>query len=102
MSAEERLAQVRALFDSALRALAERIAAVRAGEGVKLSEAAALTTDLRKWALLVSEEQQKLERSIREAGGTGPDRALDLDAARASIGGRLDRLRAARDPEDIP
>jgi hypothetical protein len=52
--------------------------------------------DIRQWLKLVIEAENQLEQRKKKEQGIVNGYALDMDAARDSIGGRLDRLRAAR------
>ncbi len=63
-------------------------------------ELAAVTAALRKALEAVFSERARLDKLSQ---GDGPrDGELDLDAARTEIGRRMDRLRAALDPGEVP
>ena len=98
----EGLASVLVMFRSARSALAARVAALEAGEGAGGTGTHALTSELRKWAMVLTEEQGKVERSIREGGGDPWEGELDLGRARDTIGRRLARLRAAAGAGGVP
>ena len=55
-----------------------------------------LRTEIRQWLKLAIEAEVHLEQRKKTETGIAGGYALDLDAARDSIGGRLDRLRRAR------
>ena len=52
--------------------------------------------DIRQWLKLVIEAENQLEQRKKKEQGIVNGYALDMDAARDSVGGRLDRIRAAR------
>lgn len=61
-----------------------------------------LLADIAQWmgiALEMEETYEKQSQSSQRGGNF--ERALDLDAARLSIGGKLDRLRAATSAERV-
>lgn len=62
-------------------------------------ELAAVTAALRKALEAVFSERAKLEKIGEQSGKGG---GMDLAAARAEIGRRMDRLRAALDPGEVP
>ena len=71
-------------------------------EAQDLRKCAPLLRDIVQWIGIAIEVEETYEKQFR---GPKPDtpteRDLDLDAARASIGGKLDRLRAAADTERV-
>ena len=79
------------LFYSVARSLDDALKRVERGEFGRAAEMAAAVRDLRKALGAALHERQTLERSDTDGGGG----ALDLAAARAEIGSRLARLRAA-------
>ncbi|WP_236045265.1 MULTISPECIES: hypothetical protein [Pseudooceanicola] len=79
-----------------LEALQDR---VRAGDVTAVGETTKMCQEIRKWIGFAMEMEAKLDdgRQGQRAGGD-----IDLGAARASIGCRLDRLRRCGHPERIP
>ncbi|MGI3164439.1 hypothetical protein [Pseudooceanicola sp. 200-1SW] len=66
---------------------------VRAGEIEGVKDASRMCTEIRSWVRFVLEMEAKLD-GVRQRNGTGSGGDdIDLDAARATIGCRLDRLR---------
>ncbi|MBR9764652.1 MAG: hypothetical protein GYB53_14270 [Rhodobacteraceae bacterium] len=65
---------------------------VRAGELTAAKDAVKLSGEIRYWIRFALEMEAKLDEG-RERNTTGRGEDIDLDAARASIGCRLDRLR---------
>ena len=65
---------------------------VRAGEIVAAKDAVKLSGEIRYWIRFALEMEAKLDEE-RQRNGQGSVEEIDLDAARASIGCRLDRLR---------
>ena len=67
------------------------------GELPAPAEAKRTVQEYRAWVLAAITERQKLESRRKDAAGIVHDYAIDFDAARTEIRGRLARLRAARD-----
>jgi hypothetical protein len=88
-------------YEDALEAL--QIVKLYLKEGTDLSpaEIARAAADLRKATQTLFDERKRLEDQRRKEAGVVHDFGLDLDAARDEIGGRLDRLRAARGAEGL-
>jgi hypothetical protein len=88
-------------YEDALEAL--QIVKLYLKEGTDLSpaEIARAAADLRKATQTLFDERKRLEDQRRKEAGVVHDFGLDLDAARDEIGGRLDRLRAARGAEGV-
>ena len=74
---------------------------VRAGETDAVRDAAKMCGEIRYWIRFAMEMEAKLDegRQRRATGPAGGD--IDLDAARASIRCRLDRLRRCGHPEAV-
>ncbi|KKL19103.1 hypothetical protein LCGC14_2468840 [marine sediment metagenome] len=72
-------------------------------EQSELSEAEVkrVLTEHRRITLTVFEERKRLEDLRKRQKGIVHDYALDFDALRDEIGGRLDRLRAAKHAEGV-
>jgi hypothetical protein len=58
--------------------------------------------DIRQWLKMAIEAETQLEQRKKKEQGIVNGYALDMDAARDSIGCRLDRLRRARCPGRFP
>jgi hypothetical protein len=89
------LAEAKRMLDAVIRALGRKVKSLEADEAVKVAEALALTQELRRWALVAFEEREKVEKRMKDRGGIVHDHSIDFDEARAQIGRRLARLRAA-------
>ncbi|MFA8385244.1 MAG: hypothetical protein ACEPO2_06435 [Pelagibaca sp.] len=80
-----------------LRTLRETVAALRskveAGETGTAGEAAKVLAELRVWLKHAKETEVQIERHRREHAAIDGAYGLDLDAARAAVRCRLDRLR---------
>ncbi|MCV6593743.1 MAG: hypothetical protein OIF48_12365 [Silicimonas sp.] len=93
LQSEEALQDLlQALADLAAR-MRERGAEVPSGE---LGKARIALTQIRSQLL---DEVVKHEKHVLQSNGHVADAPLDFDALRDSIGRKLDRIRAARDPE---
>lgn len=75
-----------------LEALSDRIRAEAFDDAKAQSR---VLGDIRQWLKLVIEAENQLEQRKKKEQGIVNGYALDMDAARDSIGCRLDRLRAA-------
>ncbi len=61
-----------------------------------------LLGDIAQWVGIASEMEETYEKQFQSPQRCGSfEYALDLDVARASIGGKLDRLRAATSAERV-
>ena len=92
------LTQVRALI------LGLNQAAVRAAAGDigSKTEITKLNADLRDWLKIAHEMELRLEKNTSSSRRRNTGYALDLTAARSSIGCRLDRLRRTRCSGCVP
>ncbi|QGX98753.1 hypothetical protein EI983_10915 [Roseovarius faecimaris] len=88
-SLERQLADMR----EDLEALYERI---RTGEFHEITNATKATAEIRQWLKIAIEAEATLEKRNKQQKGIVHDYAIDFDAAKHSIGCRLDRLRRAR------
>ncbi|MBU2982743.1 hypothetical protein KO498_13080 [Lentibacter algarum] len=80
-----------------LCALRERLKA-----GDKLAGVTAQLEDVTQWITIAQEMEHRFETDSRHSSRADARHAeLDLDAARADIGRKLDRLRAAGCPESV-
>lgn len=70
---------------------------IKAGELDELKNATRATAEIRQWLKIAIEAEATLEKRRKQDRGIVHDYAFDLDAARLSIGSKLDRLRRARD-----
>ncbi len=74
---------------------------IRAGELGELQNATKATAEIRQWLKIAIEAEATLEKRNKHDKGIVHDYALDFDAVRVQIGGRLDRLRRSRDAEGV-
>ena len=97
----ELVAETKILFRRSATVLAKRINALEQDEDPETKAISTVVKDMRQafgWALEESKNVEKIEKSL--AASFGND-GYDLDAARSEIGGRLARLRAARDDRGV-
>ena len=95
------VAETKILFRRSATVLAKRINALEQDEDPETKATSTVVKDMRQafgWALEESKNVEKIEKSL--AASFGND-GYDLDAARSEIGGRLARLRAARDDRGV-
>lgn len=78
-----------------IRALYEVIEEIEAGNTERARMLRGALSDLGKAAQTAFDERLRVEKRLNADSGAVSGQALDLDAARAEIGRRLDRLRAA-------
>ena len=57
--------------------------------------------DVAQWMGIATEMEHSYEKQSKNTRSGGRERSLDLEAARLSIGGKLDRLRAAAGAERV-
>ena len=69
---------------------------IKAGDFGEIKNATRATTEIRQWLRIALEAEAQLERRKKHEKGIAYDYAIDFDAARAAVCGRLDRLRRAR------
>ncbi|MFK7938062.1 MAG: hypothetical protein AB8B82_01690 [Roseovarius sp.] len=74
---------------------------IRAGELGELTNATKAISEIRAWLKIAIEAEATLEKRNKHDRGIVHDYAIDFDAARSQIGGRLDRLRRQRDAEGV-
>jgi len=82
-----------------LEALSDR---VRAEDFEDIKNRSRILGDIRAWLKLAIEAETQLEQRKKKEQGIVNGYALDMDAARDSIGCRLDRLRRAGCPGRFP
>ncbi|MFU1478031.1 hypothetical protein ACM25N_10105 [Roseovarius sp. C7] len=75
---------------------------LREGPPEILGNSGRLISDIRQWLRIAFEAEADLERRKSRDTDSGAGQVLDLDAARHSIGCRLDRLRRASATGDVP
>ncbi len=75
---------------------------VREGDLRDSQEAGKILGHLRYWLKAANETEAQLAEQRRKRAGISGVYGLDLDRARADIGSRLDRVRAAGSAADIP
>ncbi|MDJ1007538.1 MAG: hypothetical protein QNJ13_06890 [Paracoccaceae bacterium] len=92
---------IRSLEDASAH-FEERIIELSAADAVTASEVKKVVTGLREAFTVLLKERQNFERDVNGRTGSGIAEPLDLDAARAEIGGLLDRLRASGDAGGVP
>ncbi|SHM41018.1 hypothetical protein SAMN05443432_10799 [Roseovarius litoreus] len=71
---------------------------IQDGDLENLKNANRATAEIRQWLKIAIEAEVHLEKRRKHEKGIVNDYALDLSEARASVCGRLDRLRRARCP----
>lgn len=97
-TARHRVEMARSLFHSIAVTLAEQLQALRTGEEGDLK--AIRTKQMELQTALI--HCNTIERTFHDRFNAGhDDTSIDFDAARDEIGRRLDRLRAARDPDGV-
>ena len=69
---------------------------VREGDLSAMKDATKALEDIRKWLRIAVEAEMEIGKRKSREMGAGHAPAIDFDAARDSIRGRLDRLRRAR------
>lgn len=74
---------------------------IRAGDFDDLKNSTRAISDIRQWLRIALEMEISLEQRNKRSQGIVHDYALDFDAARASIGCRLDRLRRSGCPKRV-
>jgi hypothetical protein len=83
-------------FNDVADVLTAQYEAVKAGRDIDPKKLDELGSDLRKWAGRAFDERSRIDKLVAErTGAAGGVPAIDFAEARASIGRRLDRLRAA-------
>jgi hypothetical protein len=82
-----------------LEALSEK---VRAEDFEDIKNRSRILGDIRQWLKMAIEAETQLEQRKKKEQGIVNGYALDMDAARDSIGCRLDRLRRAGCPGRFP
>ena len=75
---------------------------LRAGETEAVKDATRMCGEIRTWIRFAMEMEAKLDDGRQRRGPEPAGGDIDLDAARASIRCRLDRLRRCGNPEKIP
>ena len=82
-------------FDRLKAAILAYAARLQHGAPLNRSELKRLVSDFGQAYRIVSDERKKVEEYSKQETPRGVGYALDFDAARAEVGRRLDRLRAA-------
>lgn len=88
-------------YEDALEAMQIVKLYLKEGSDLAPTEIARAAADLRKATQTLFDERKRLEDQRRKEAGVVHDFGLDFDAARDEIGGRLDRLRAARGADGV-
>lgn len=89
------LKEAEAHFDRAITALGELLTRLESGDIKSKADTAATITDARRAMQTLFDERKKVEEQRRRSAGVVHYYALDFDAARDEIRGRLDRLRSS-------
>lgn len=92
-SSSKVLKEAEAHFDRAIAALGDLLTRLEAGEVKSKTDTATTITDARRAMQTLFDERKKVEEQLRRNAGVAHEYALDFDAARLEIRGRLDRLR---------
>lgn len=82
------------LFLRAARAMEALAVRTEAGELPDLPDAKKVASSLREYEGQLLKERERVLEKRKTIAGIDGDYAIDFDAVRAEIGGRLDRLRA--------
>lgn len=90
------LAEAEAHYEDALEAVRALKARLAEGAEPPSAEISRIAQDYRRATQTLFDERKRLDDQRKREAGVVHDYALDLDAARAEIGRKLDRLRAAR------
>jgi hypothetical protein len=98
----ERMTHILMLLDSTAEDMAQKIERIKSGGDADLDKAAKTVAELRKWAQLAYEERNRIDKLLRDYADGNPEHAIDFAEARAQIGRRLDRLRAASGAGEVP
>lgn len=91
----------KAHYEDALEAMQIVKLYLKEGTDLPAVEIARAAADFRKATQTLFDERKRLEEQRRKEAGVVLDFGLDFDMARDEIGGRLDRLRAARGPDGV-
>lgn len=94
-AAQEVLVEAEAHYRRTIQMLDGIIEEVKAGQLGRTKELKGALRDLHSASQTAFDERAKVEKRLRAEAGILNEYALDLDAARSEIWGRLDRLRAA-------
>jgi hypothetical protein len=100
--ADDILSVAEAHFESALKALNSLTDEVEDGARPAPSDVQKTARDFRAAVQTLFDERKRIESQRKRDAGIVHDYALDLDAARAEVGGLLDRLRAAGGAGEVP
>ena len=98
------IAQSVAALMQELGALKTDLCALRArlNTGSEVRAVSVQLADVAQWITIAQEMEHRFETDSKRHGTDSPrHNTLDLERARADIGGKLDRLRAARDAESV-
>jgi|GEM_PF-829351 len=99
----ERLLKVAvANYEDVILDLHEMRASLRASESYSETEFRRVVTMVSRSVQTVYDERKRLDDFWKRQAGAGDDGSFDMEAARAEIGRRLDRIRSAQDPGDLP
>lgn len=91
----DRLTEIMLFLDASASEMARKLEMMLTGEGATAQDVAREAAELKKWAQLAYEERNRIDKLVRDNEGGTQEHEIDLADARAQIGRRLDRLRAA-------
>lgn len=89
------------LFLRAASAMETLAVQAEAGEIPDLADMKKTATALREQEAYLLKERERVLAQCKTGSGAGADYAIDFDAVRAEIGGRLDRLRQSQRTEEV-
>ncbi|WP_172841039.1 hypothetical protein [Rhodovulum sp. P5] len=89
-------------YRRAIRALHEIIEEIEEGKSDRARMLRGALSDLSKASQTAFEERLRVEKKLNAESGGAASYTLDLAAARAEIGSRLDRLRSTRLSDLLP
>ena len=98
----DRLTEIMLFLDASAGEMARKLAMMLAGDGATVQDVAKELAELKKWAQLAYEERNRIDKLIRDNAGGTAEHEIDFADARAQIGRRLDRLRAAESSGGVP
>ncbi|RSK33530.1 hypothetical protein EJA01_09565 [Rhodovulum iodosum] len=96
------LEEAEAHYRRTIHALDAIIGEIEAGHSQRAKALKGALSDLGKAAQTAFDERERVEKRLRTETGGECGYALDLAEARAEIGRRLDRLRAAQAARGVP
>ncbi|MDH3264024.1 MAG: hypothetical protein OEM24_08505 [Paracoccaceae bacterium] len=98
----DRLTEIMLFLDASASEMARKLELMLTGEGATAQDVAKELAELKKWAQIAYEERNRIDRLVRDNEGGTQEHEIDFADARAQIGRRLDRLRAAGGSGEVP